>query len=422
MDADIIIVGGGPAGSTAARYLASKGISVYLLDKANFPRRKICAAGLLEHTFRDFPEVKPYLDCYNSTVRVVSPNLETQFEVETQQPLMAMTQGRQHFDFELLKLAQNAGAIIKQNTEVQKVESSAEKVQVFTKDGTTYSAKIIIGADSANSIVARSLNMGFNIRDSNQMGIAVEKEFPLSEKIMDDYFTKSRRVSLYLHFGKMVGYGWIFPRKSSLNIGIGSSIKDGHILTQVYHQFVTHLKTKNLIPQDLPEIQPDAAILPTTFPTKLCIASRAILIGDAGGFCSSATGEGIYYALMSGKIASDACGNIINSNQYSYHSMMEFYNLWQKQIGNELKFQNFAKEAVLSNERRCRAAVNWATQDKSLQDIFMKFLTGQQSYRSMGVKMGYHYVRCKLKDKLNIFSKPQSDKDFEKALKKSGKW
>jgi len=422
MDADIIIVGSGPARSSAARHVAYQGISVLVLDKATFPRRKICAAGLLEHTFRDFPEVKPFLDCYNSAVRVVSPNLETQFEVKTTEPLMAMTQGRYHFDNELLKMAQKAGAAIHMQREVQKVQTTPDHVQIITKDGTTFTSKIVIGADSANSIVARSLHMGFNIQDPKQMGLAVEKEFPLSEKIMDEYFTKDRTVSLYLHFGKMLGYGWIFPRKTSLNLGIGSSIQDGHTLTAVYHQFITHLKSKNIIPLDIPEGQPDAAMIPTTFPTQKCVAPRAIIIGDAGGFCSSATGEGIYYALMSGKIAAESCTRILKTNQFSYQSMNEFYKTWQQQIGNELKFQYFANQAVLSNERRCRAAVNWASQDNALKEIFMKFLTGQQSYRRLGGKMGYHYVRCKVKDKLHIFTKPQCDKDFEKELKQTGKW
>ena len=117
MDADVIIVGAGPAGATAGKFLASNGISTLIIDKSAFPRKKVCAGGLMVHTFEHFPHVRPFINCSNYRVQVISPNLRTKFDVfppSPDMPLMAMTNGREDFDFHLLKLAQNEGAQTRQ--------------------------------------------------------------------------------------------------------------------------------------------------------------------------------------------------------------------------------------------------------------------------------------------------------------------
>lgn len=417
MDADVIIVGAGPAGSTAARLLALSKVRVLLIDQAEFPRHKVCAGGLLEHSFREFPEVQPMINCYNHAVRVTSPNLETYFEVESEQPLMAMTSGRTDFDAQLLNLAKKAGSLIKLGEKVLNIESNTEKVTVYTASGASYSSELLIGADSAYSIVARSLKLGYNIRDPYEMGLAMEQEFPLTEKLMDEYFTSKRKVALYLHFGRLCGYAWVFPRKASVNIGLGGSIAQGRILRSQFTQLIDFLIQKNQIPQTLKPDQPMAALLPMTYPTQNCIGNRTMLIGDAGGFCSSATGEGIYYAMKSGKLAAEICQQLLQQKTYSTQAMQSFHHRWQLDLGNELKFQYMAKNYVLMNERRCRAAVNWASQDQALKHIFTDFLIGRQDYAHLKPKMMFHYLRCKALEKLHRFNKPQQDKEYEVSLK-----
>ncbi len=103
--------------------------------------------------------------------------------------------------------------------------------------------------------------------------------------------------------------------------------------------------------------------------------------------------------MMSGKLVADACQQILAKNDFSLNGMSRFYSIWQKELGNELKFQYFAFQNVLLNERRCRSAVNWASQDKGLREIFMKFLTGQQTYRQLEVI--WHGNICGAKLKIN---------------------
>ncbi len=76
---------------------------------------------------------------------------------------------------------------------------------------------------------------------------------------------------------------------------------------------------------------------------------------------------------------------------------------------------------VLNDERRCRKAVNWGAQDKKLRNIFVQFLTGTTSYSKLPRLMAWHYIRCKIKEKLGMFSKPLEDKIFEEQLKEARK-
>jgi geranylgeranyl reductase family protein len=421
MDADVIIVGAGPAGSTAAKILAENNISVLILEKKEFPRKKVCAAGLMAHTFEDFPYVKPFINCYNYKLRVVSPNLETEFSLEDDNPIMAMTHGRDHFDNELLNLAIKAGAKVRQKCKVTGVKIEKSKGSVIFQNENNEKeivyGNIVIGADSAVSIVGKSLNIGCN-NDPKNLGIAIEKEFTLSEDICNSYFGKNRCVSLYLHFGGAFGYGWIFPRKSSLNIGIGGELQSGNKLKSQFLKFISFLKTHSVIPPDLIGEKYTAAILPVVKPYTNIVWSRALLVGDAGGFCSAATGEGIYYAMVSGSLAAEVCLKSLNENNFSIENMGYFNTLWQKKIGQELNFQSIIQKKVLNDERRCRKAVNWATQDKKLKAIFGRFLTGSQDYRGLPLKMLYHYIHNKIREKLGKIKKPQSDIEFEAKLKK----
>ncbi len=186
----------GPLDQQTARFLADKGISTLLLDKAHFPRKKVCAAGLLEHTFRTFPEVKPFLSNYNFAVRVVSPNLETKFEVISETALMAMTYGRTDFDSQMLQLTKNAGAEIREGIKIIRAQVDNEKISLTDSMGENFSSKIVIGADSAYSTIAKSLHIGINSQDPMQMGIGIEKEFLSSKEEMDQFFTPGRWVTL----------------------------------------------------------------------------------------------------------------------------------------------------------------------------------------------------------------------------------
>ena len=408
---DVLIIGGGPAGSTCGKYLAEANISCTILDKAKFPRKKVCAAGLLQHVFTQFPYTAALIDVYNKSVQIYDADLDNHFEVHSDKPLLAMTKGREHFDTELLKFAQDAGCIVHEDTFITSVVRTKDGVIAKDAKGQSYNGKVIVGADSVPSVVGKSLNFGLTKKNTD-FGIALEKEIDLSPEICDKYFGEERKVILILNYRGSNGYAWLFPRKSSVNIGIGGASYEGRNLSAHLVHLFEDLKEKQIIPSkdkhDVPITGHDkmAAILPVTIPKEFIFTDRALLIGDAGGFCSPATGEGIFYAMKSGQIAANCIEKIHQSyqkhscteNPYTSQELRFYYRTIKTELQKELKFQHYAMENVITDLRRAKKAVRWGKKDKKLRDLFASFLSGSVSYDRLPLIMGYQYFRCKIKE------------------------
>lgn len=401
VSADVIIVGAGPAGSTAAKQVAESGnASCILLDKATFPREKVCAGGLLFHSFQTFPYVKDFIENYNYAVTVFAPRLDAKFSITDQNPLLAMTRGRRDFDANLLTLAKRAGAEFYDKTRIVQIKIESTGITAWSQDGRTFTGKIIIGADSVNSVVAKGAGI-FERKTPEEMGIAMEQEFPIGNEI-ENYFGKERNVTLFLHYGHIPGYGWIFPRTKSINIGIGTNLNYGSKLKGILSQLIEDLKQKKLIPSSVELTQPRTALLPSTLPTKAGYGERTLLAGDAASFCSPITGEGIYYAMSSGAIAGRVAAYAITSGNCNARYLSRYNREWKASIGKELEFQYFAKRTVLASERRCGKAVEWGAFDEKLRNLFMKFFLGNVDLGGLKRRMLLQYARCKVKEKLGI--------------------
>lgn len=411
--ADVIIVGAGPAGSTAAKQVEESGkASCILLDKATFPRDKVCAGGLLFHSFETFPYVKNYIENYNYAVTVFAPRLDTKVMITSPDPLLAMTRGRKDFDANLLDLAKKAGTQFYDKARVVKVSVEEGGVTADCEDGRTFSGKIIIGADSVNSMVAKGAGI-FMRKCPGEMGIAMEQEFPIGNNV-ESYFGKERNVVLFLHYGHMPGYGWIFPRTKSINIGIGTSTNYGSKLKGILSQLIIDLKQKNLLPDIVELTHPRTALLPSTLPTEAGYAERTLLAGDAASFCSPITGEGIYYAMTSGAIAGRVAAQAIADGTYNARYLSRYNREWNATVGKELEFQYFAKRTVLASERRCGKAVEWGAYDEKLRNLFMKFFLGSVDLRGLKRRMLLQYARCKVKEKLGILQTHYTKEEFGK--------
>ncbi len=417
MNHDVIVVGAGPSGSTCAKYIAEKSIDVLLIDKYEFPRHKTCAGGLLQHTFREFEYIKPFIEQYNNTLAVYDADLLNSFTISSEEPMVAMTSGRKHFDNELLNLAKKAGSAFIGGKIVKSVHYIQDGIEVILNDGTTKTAKMVVGADSLPSVVSSSLHFGLPPAAGGKdiYGVAFEKEFDFGEFVCDTYFGKSRTVSLFLHFFDVEGYAWIFPRKASVNIGLGGSAKRSKMIGHAFQKLLDHLIEKKIIPEKdkygkkIDASQKLGAILPVNVPDQSIFTDRAVLVGDAGGFCSPATGEGIYYAMKSGLVAANTISEIISKDpnaNFNRKSLSQYYTRMKSTIIKELHFQHFAFEKVIKDARRSRKAVAWGAQDQKLRDLLGQFLVGARSYNHIQFTMLYHYVRCKIKEKIGILKKP----------------
>ena len=302
MKYDVTIVGAGPAGSTTAKFLSEKGFKTLLIDKEKFPRDKPCGGGLPLRVLQRFPYVvnDKIIESYSSSGTIFSPSLQHKIEIYKNTPIIAMTL-RKKFDFELVKFATDAGTVFQDGTSVSAVNISNDTAQVTLDHENVIDSELIVGADGVNSAIART--QGLRSRGTEK-GICILQEFEVDEKIMDDYFKKSRHVYVHSRFKTAQGYGWVFPKKQHLNIGFGiiqvdKTQQQKLNLLKCYQEYIALLKEEDLIPRDLKEEPVKGGAL-LTHPLEKTYGDRLLLVGDAAGFINPLSGEGIYYAMVSG--------------------------------------------------------------------------------------------------------------------------
>jgi geranylgeranyl reductase family protein len=283
---DVAVVGAGPAGSTAAYGLARAHARVLLVDKARFPRDKPCGGGLTMRAVRQLPfSVDPVVEdritrarCRLRYGRVI--------ERESAQVLCLMTQ-RRRLDAFLVERAVEAGAEFRDGIRVA-VESD-RRVRV---DGDLFEVDAVIGADGANGITARTLGLAGGIVN----GVALEGNLPY-----EGLPSGAWRGMLVLELATVPGgYGWIFPKGDHVNVGVGGWGEEGPRLRQHLRVLCEHYGIEL---RELSQLRGHR--LPMRRPETVLARGRALVIGDAAGVLDPVSGDGIYEAFVTSRLAAE---------------------------------------------------------------------------------------------------------------------
>jgi len=290
----VVIVGAGPAGSSTAYFLSKSGIKTLLLDKSDFPRDKLCGGAISPASLSILEEMNlsKNIESYQriTGVKFISPTGES---VVGNVPKIGQFRDfgyvipRISLDYMLRTHAISSGAKFDRK-EVMDVDYN--KRELTTRNGNKISSDFIILADGAVSRLSKK----YSSRDISMP--ALEARFEGVE--MDD------KLFIYFHKDILPGYFWIFPEgNGKANVGLGMSNPLRKVnLVQIYNGIVNHDKRVREILHGAKEI---------SSPKRWIIGSRSkpynsregvISIGDSGGFANQFTGEGIYYALKSGKL------------------------------------------------------------------------------------------------------------------------
>ena len=384
MNFDVIVVGAGPAGATAAKVLAEAGIATLLLDKAEFPRDKPCGGGISARVIKRFPYLASALDGiptkWISKVYFESPD-GSAVDYQSDEPLYVMIR-RCEFDQLLFSLAR-AGVNFR---------SALVRKIVFRDDGAVvsadiggelreYSCQIVLGCDGANSVVARASGLRKG-RVQCDYAIDMMEETPYEELSLRD----RDRMYVYYRIQGQYGYGYVFPKEQHVNLGVG--FKLDFYLSQLrgkhysYHRaFTEELKTKRLLQGESNEKHFRAFPLPISGPLERTYADRALLAGDAGGFVNAFTAEGIYYAMVSGEHAGRAAAKAIRAGRFDGGHLREYQLAWQREIGLELSKSVQIQRLLMADASRVDRIVRAAGRNPALADALARYATGALSHR-----------------------------------------
>lgn len=295
MSYDVIVVGAGPSGATVARHTARRGLKTLLLEKGSFPRHKPCGGGLT-------PGVSRLLNMdYSNVIERVVTRIALQIGDEKQQILhtpnfqLEMV-SRERFDQHLVAEAVHQGAQFIERVHVKSLELQDDWVTVRADGGASWRARIVVGADGANSRVARLA--GFN---TDIGGAAIEAEVcPKNEAVFED-FADQAIVGFDAHIH---GYGWIFPKKDHLSVGVGSFVS-GKGFVRLGDAFERFKRLFSFL-DGAKVIRRRRWPIPIHKDVHGVNSERICLVGDAAALVDPFTGEGIYYAIYSGILAAEA--------------------------------------------------------------------------------------------------------------------
>jgi geranylgeranyl reductase family protein len=289
---DVLVVGAGPAGSATAIHLARGGARVLLADRAAFPRDKPCGGGVTGRALRQAPcDITPVVE---RTVHTFELRLHHRrsFRRTSTEPLILMTQ-RRRLDAHLAEQAAAVGAIFRDNARVEQIEIGASCVTANV-GGMPVTADYLVGADGANGIVARAAGLEAGI----VRGIALEGNVPW-QLLDQDRYASTAVIEVGAPSG---GYGWLFPKGDHANLGVGGWAGEGPHLREHLARLARAFSVDPGAITDAHGHRLPMRRVGASTPA----GDRVLLVGDAAGLVDPLSGDGIYEAFASARLAAEA--------------------------------------------------------------------------------------------------------------------
>ncbi|GAA0399722.1 geranylgeranyl reductase family protein [Streptomyces luteireticuli] len=293
---DVVVVGAGPAGASAALAAAGAGRRVLLLEKAELPRYKTCGGGIIGPSRDALP---PGFELpLRDRVHAVTFSLDGKLtRTRRSKKMLFGLINRPEFDARLVEAARAAGAEVRTGVTVSRVEQHGpavpdrRTVAVVLGDGTTVLARAVVGADGSAGRIGAHVGVKLD-----QVDLGLEAEIPVPPSVAEDW--KGR---VLIDWGPLPGsYGWVFPKGDTLTVGVICARGEGAGTKRYLDDFIARLGLAGFEPSissgHLTRCRSDDSPLSR---------GRVVVCGDAAGLLEPWTREGISFALRSGKLAGE---------------------------------------------------------------------------------------------------------------------
>jgi geranylgeranyl reductase family protein len=386
---DLIVVGAGPAGASAARRAAQHGLTTLLLEKEQIPRNKLCGGGVTPKVMNllDFKFPRELIECEARAARIRVG--EKVYKFESAQPLVYMT-SRSKFDSFLADKAAEVGVEVRAKSPVKAVEVTKSQVEVRTSTE-SFRSKILIGSDGTGGPTARTAGF-YESWKPDQVSYAIESEVFVGDRAVQEF--AGGPAYFDLHFGvSPAGYGWVFPKDDHLTVGVGcrlSRLRDGIELFKAFTKRVTALKG-----YDIPK--PQAHLIPLGGAAKIpFVSDRTLLAGDSAAFVEPLLGEGIYFSIQGGQIAAEVASEAIRQERYDRTFLARYEHLCRRAFGVDFDVAyRIARITYLDQDDMERAA-RFFLDEKAFQECMIGLMDGRLRYRDAKVRLAWPYFKYRL--------------------------
>ncbi len=375
----VAIVGAGPAGSAAAISCKEHNLSVVLIDKAEFPRDKVCGDGIPLKTFNlleklGFNEDELFEDGHKiNQLKVYSPEykITTYGNVKADASTKSGCIPRKDFDSKLFKKAAAAADLALTGYRVIKIEDVANKKKLILKNLKEAGQKeiiveAIIAADGANSAIAR------------MTGLLKREEAHYFDGLRCYYEGKKFDSAVHLFYDRQTlpGYVWVFPvgeEKANVGIMINKKFKSssGKTIRDIFLDVIeNNPNLKEVLDGARPVDKIKGAPLPLGTLPGSRITNGVILIGDAAAFINPVTGGGIYFSVLSAIKASEVLNDSLSRNDVSEKGLIEYENWWREEILPGFEYSDMLKR-WFDSEKFATWFLNTASWFKPFANFFI---------------------------------------------------
>ena len=395
---DVLIIGAGPAGSFAAERLAKGGARVALLDGRPPGEPKACGGGVTAKALKAWPHLLGAVGRTVDELEMYSPS-GRRLHLQLDEPFAIYS--RVAFDSYLRDLAGAAGAkIVFEKISGQRITRTADGWRLRSGNGREWSGKILVGADGANSAIAKKLAGPLQASD---MEVAFGYRAPLPDS--------GEAPTVIAFLPRWVGYAWAFPRPDHISFGIATTQEafNHQALDRLLWQFMVgyyrqredssseiwanlEIPASAAIEKELQSVaERYAARIPgladQTWETRRACGDGWALLGDAAGFADPVTGEGIYYALRSAELFADA---------FLEGKVEKYEQRWREDFGGELRRASQMRRRFYGNfwgAPFTERMIEFARGHRGIKKVLGDLVAGEQGYTDLKKKLARSALR-----------------------------